>query len=219
MHEELERKFLLKDLTILKNKPKKLIEQIYFSKSKPLEKTGADLVLADGSFLVDAMKKDLEKASSVRIRKTTCGHDINFQYTCKIYDAALGGFYEKELEILPANKAHAVFEALEMQLELKNQLFEVIAKLITNYTSSGLIGMIKKVRYDVKNAGVLYEVDEYMGSLTGLYTVEVEAPGYLKLEEKKAFLKNIKLPNWVGADITHDKKYSNKHLAEKSVIL
>lgn len=64
--------------------------------------------------------------------------------------------------------------------------------------------IIEKVRFTMKSNNLKWEVDYYRTNNEGLVTVEVE----LKSETQK-----IKIPSWVGEEITHDHRYSNSNLS------
>jgi adenylate cyclase len=52
--------------------------------------------------------------------------------------------------------------------------------------------------------GVLFEVDEFEGTHSGLVLVEVELNSTEDIFEK---------PNWVGKEVTGDEKYYNSYLS------
>jgi adenylate cyclase len=68
--------------------------------------------------------------------------------------------------------------------------------------------MITKTRYDVKHAGHIWEVDVYGGALEGLVVAEVELKSEKDVPE---------LPDWLGREVTDDKRFSNQALAEGSL--
>lgn len=72
---------------------------------------------------------------------------------------------------------------------------------------AGLWGLAKgpvyKVRYHVPHGGYTWDLDQYHGGLTGLWTAEVELPS---LDAR------VELPPWVGRELTGDKRYSNLSL-------
>lgn len=63
--------------------------------------------------------------------------------------------------------------------------------------------IIKKMRYRIDYAGLVWEVDEFMGENQGLVVAEVELN-----DEQQA----ITLPEWVGDEVTFDKRYYNANL-------
>lgn len=63
---------------------------------------------------------------------------------------------------------------------------------------------LEKLRYEIDVSGVTWQVDEYQGALSGLVTADVELPG-----EGYA----LTMPEWAGAEITHDPRYSSGTLA------
>lgn len=64
--------------------------------------------------------------------------------------------------------------------------------------------IIEKIRYEVTYKGVLFEVDEFEGTHSGLVLVEVELNSTEDIFEK---------PIWVGKEVTGDKKYYNSYLS------
>lgn len=67
---------------------------------------------------------------------------------------------------------------------------------------------ITKNRYVLPQSdGHVYEVDEYLGDLTGLYVVEVE---FASLHTANTFVP----PVWFGKNVTQNPNYSNEHLAK-----
>ncbi len=65
-------------------------------------------------------------------------------------------------------------------------------------------GLIEKIRHKVTYEGLLWEVDEFLGDNAGLVVAEVE----LETAEQA-----IKLPVWVGVEVSDDPKYYNSHLS------
>ena len=66
--------------------------------------------------------------------------------------------------------------------------------------------LIEKTRHHVHHAGHLWEVDVFAGENAGLVVAEVELPS----EDTP-----VDLPPWVGAEVSHDPRYSNAALVEK----
>lgn len=64
---------------------------------------------------------------------------------------------------------------------------------------------LKKVRYEIPFAGMLWEVDQFLGPLAGLWVAEVE------LEDPD---QHFELPPWVADEVTDDKRYTNAYLVE-----
>ncbi len=64
--------------------------------------------------------------------------------------------------------------------------------------------LISKTRYNLHHAGMLWAVDVFTGTNTGLVVAEVE----LEREDQK-----VALPAWVGEEVTGDRRYGNSNLA------
>lgn len=65
-------------------------------------------------------------------------------------------------------------------------------------------GIIEKIRYFVPYGGHTFEVDEFLGENSGLVMAEIELN-----DENEHFEK----PDWLGEEVTGDKKYYNSFLA------
>jgi adenylate cyclase len=63
--------------------------------------------------------------------------------------------------------------------------------------------LIEKTRYRVEHQGLTWEVDEFDGDNAGLVIAEVE------LDEEDQL---ISLPDWVGKEVTGDRRYYNASL-------
>ncbi|MBO9198862.1 MULTISPECIES: CYTH domain-containing protein [Niastella] len=66
--------------------------------------------------------------------------------------------------------------------------------------------VVSKIRYFIHHDNKLWEVDEFLGDNEGLMVAEIELES-----EDEAF----SLPDWVGKEVTSEKKYSNSNLAKK----
>ncbi|MBY0241246.1 MAG: CYTH domain-containing protein [Burkholderiaceae bacterium] len=63
--------------------------------------------------------------------------------------------------------------------------------------------IIEKYRRRIPYAGFVWEVDEFLGANAGLVVAEIELPS-----EDQAFDR----PEWIGEDVTADKRYLNSNL-------
>lgn len=63
--------------------------------------------------------------------------------------------------------------------------------------------LTEKYRYRVGYAGLVWEVDEFLGENAGLVVAEIELE-----EEDQAFVK----PSWVAEEVTSDPRYFNSNL-------
>jgi len=67
-------------------------------------------------------------------------------------------------------------------------------------------GKIDKVRHEVKATNHIFEVDEFFGDNEGLIVAEVE------LHEEQ---ETVKIPNWIGKEVTGETKYYNSQLSKQ----
>jgi len=77
---------------------------------------------------------------------------------------------------------------------------EDASEMLTNLCERPLI---EKARYRVEHHGLTWEIDEFDGDNAGLIVAEVELE-----EEDQA----IRLPDWVGKEVTGDPRYYNASL-------
>jgi adenylate cyclase len=63
--------------------------------------------------------------------------------------------------------------------------------------------LIEKTRRRIDFGGFVWEVDEFFGENTGLVVAEIELAS-----ESQEFTK----PDWVGAEVSHDRRYANANL-------
>ncbi|MFM2369337.1 MAG: hypothetical protein RL619_1637 [Bacteroidota bacterium] len=65
-------------------------------------------------------------------------------------------------------------------------------------------GVIDKTRFEVKSGNHVYEIDVFYGDNEGLIIAEIELDSETETFEK---------PNWLGEEVTHDKRYYNSYLS------
>lgn len=65
-------------------------------------------------------------------------------------------------------------------------------------------GVIDKTRYEVKSGNHVYEVDVFHDENEGLIIAEIELDSETETFEK---------PNWIGNEVTSDKRYYNSYLS------
>jgi adenylate cyclase len=63
--------------------------------------------------------------------------------------------------------------------------------------------LIEKIRYKINHAGLLWEVDEFLGENQGLLMAEVELTDAQQ---------SVTLPDWVGQEVSGDRRYFNAYL-------
>ena len=66
-------------------------------------------------------------------------------------------------------------------------------------------GVIDKTRFEVKFENHIFEVDEFYGENEGLIVAEIELYSETETFEK---------PNWLGNEVTNDKRYYNSYLSQ-----
>ncbi|MCC5612330.1 hypothetical protein LC612_37825 [Nostoc sp. CHAB 5834] len=95
--------------------------------------------------------------------------------------------------------------------------YTIFLSIAEELCSVGKVPSIKKVRYELEGLTsgergqmipLVYELDQYLGDLKGLYSVEVELPN--------AALHVPNLP-WMGAEVTGVRAWDNDMLAKQGV--
>ena len=66
--------------------------------------------------------------------------------------------------------------------------------------------IVEKFRYKIMYAGNCWEVDEFLGLNRGLVVAEIELESETQSFEK---------PDWIGMEVSGDKRYTNDNLARK----
>jgi adenylate cyclase len=65
--------------------------------------------------------------------------------------------------------------------------------------------LVEKYRRKIEFGGNVWEVDEFLGENRGLAFAEIELSS-----EDQPFAR----PDWIGEEVTHDKRYYNSNLAQ-----
>lgn len=73
-----------------------------------------------------------------------------------------------------------------------------------NMLKMSLYPPIEKIRYKIGIGGKIWEVDEFLGIHKGLIVAEIE----LKSEDEP-----FEKPEWLGEEVSHDRRYSNASLS------
>jgi CYTH domain-containing protein len=87
----------------------------------------------------------------------------------------------------------------EREIELTREQFETLWPATEGRR-------LTKTRYDVPLGDRVVEIDVYTGKNVGLVVAEVEFD-----DEKSA--REFPVPDWLGKDVSHDRRYSNQLLA------
>ena len=67
--------------------------------------------------------------------------------------------------------------------------------------------LVEKVRHEVDFSGLRWEIDVFLGATEGLILAEVE------LDRAD---RNVPLPPWVGAEVTHDPRFRSSAIAARA---
>lgn len=111
------------------------------------------------------------------------------------------------LRVRIIDKAKATLTLKSPVAEIRRLEFEYPIPLADGAVLLGLRegGLIEKLRYRLPWHGLVWEIDVFQGENQGLVIAEIELP-----HEDKTFEK----PDWLGTEITSDRRYSNARLAK-----
>ena len=108
---------------------------------------------------------------------------------------------KKEEKYFITKKSEGTKIREEIEISIDHITFEILSSLVQK-------NLVKKTRYKITlDNGIIAELDIYHEQLEGLVVVETEFPSN---EEAEKFV----APTWFGKDITEDKRYKNKNLAQ-----
>lgn len=82
--------------------------------------------------------------------------------------------------------------------------YAVPAEHVREILATLCVGVLEKRRHYIEREDVVWEVDEFLGANAGLIVAEVE----LRTVDQV-----VALPDWVGAEVTDDRRYYNHYLA------
>ncbi len=119
--------------------------------------------------------------------------------------------FSPEIRIRKSNDHFSLTKKGEGDL-VRSEESTSISTLAYNILYSQVIGnIIEKTRFMyLLNDGLMAEIDIYKGAFDGLKVVEVE---FSAEEQAQAFTP----PSWFGLEVTTDKRYKNKNLAQAKV--
>lgn len=123
----------------------------------------------------------------------TIGHlSTNAGHTLRFRIAGTQGFFTIKAKTVGISRAEFEFDLPVATAEhLLNQLCEK--------------PQIEKTRRKIPYDGFIWEVDEFLGDNLGLVIAEIELT-----DETQSFTK----PDWIGPEVTGDKRYNNSQLAQ-----
>jgi adenylate cyclase len=111
------------------------------------------------------------------------------------------------LRVRIIERARATLTLKSAAGEIRRLEFEYPIPLTDGVVLLGLRegGLIEKLRYKLPWHGLFWEIDVFQGENLGLIVAEIELP-----HEDKAFEK----PDWLGKEVTSDRRYSNASLVK-----
>ena len=140
-------------------------------------------------FLVDALPEDLPP-----------GERVEQGYLAVAPDGVEVRIRRRDGDCTLTVKSGPAHVRVEEELEIDDRRFEALWALTEGRR-------IAKTRHLVPlGGGLTAEVDVYEGALDGLLTAEVEFPD-------EAAAHAFAAPQWMGEDVTGDKRYANQRLA------
>jgi adenylate cyclase len=111
------------------------------------------------------------------------------------------------LRVRIIDKARATLTLKSPVAEIRRLEFEYEIPFTDGVVLLGLRegGVVEKLRYKLPWHGLVWEIDAFQDENQGLVIAEIELP-----HEDKVFEK----PDWLGKEVTFDRRYSNASLAK-----
>jgi adenylate cyclase len=98
-------------------------------------------------------------------------------------------------------KGSGRLERRELEIELSRDQFDALWPATEGRR-------LEKVRYKIDSGGQTIELNIYKGKLEGLALAEIEF-------RSRAESEGFESPDWLGEEVTEDKRYKNQNLAQK----
>jgi adenylate cyclase len=148
--------------------------------------------------MIEIERKFLIKNHSFKTEAFTKNH---------IAQGYLSSLAERTVRVrIKANKGYLTIKGMTNETGMSR--FEWEKEIPVDEAKSLLLlcekGTIDKTRYEVQVGNHTYEVDEFYGENQGLIIAEIELQS-----EEEAFEK----PDWLGQEVTNDKRYYNSYLS------
>jgi adenylate cyclase len=190
MAKEIERKFLLKNDAWRGLAPAKHYRQGYIETETDISVSydGTMLMIRRGERL-ETIEARANLAAFLNAAGEICSGDGN---TLRVRIAGDLGYFTLKTQTIGISR-----DEFEVRIDLaqaKRLLDEVCSQ-----------PQVEKYRSRIALDGLVWEVDEFLGSSQGLILAEVE----LRSAEQE-----ILLPDWIGEEVSHDQRYFNSYLAK-----
>jgi CYTH domain-containing protein len=117
---------------------------------------------------------------------------------------ALTGLASVRIRIVEAAQAYMTIKSAQAEVERLEFEYSIPVADAEKLMEMRSGNMIEKQRHIVSCGNARWEIDVFSGVLGGLVIAEIELP-----DRDMQF----NLPDWLGAEITSDKRYSNANLA------
>lgn len=150
-------------------------------------------------FLINSLPDDIiSSCECAEIEQSYLDFGDGDEPECRIRRSVRGG----ETKCFYTEKGKGDLSREEEEYEISEYSYNRLREL-------AISNEIQKIRYYFKLVSLLVaEIDVYRGALSGLTVAEVE---FESLEESQKFSP----PEWFGEEVTYDKKYKNKNLAQR----
>lgn len=129
------------------------------------------------------------------------GKEVRQGYIAVTPDGTEVRVRQKGDEYFQTIKSDGGLVRLELEIELTSAQYDVLWQATPGRR-------LEKTRYEIALDGAKIELDVYKGDLAGLVVVEVE---FASVRDSEKFLP----PAWFGPEVTEDKRYKNKNLAQQ----
>jgi adenylate cyclase len=187
MNQEIERKFLVKGEVWRSLGPPKHYRQgyIYTDDSTVVSVVANDVVIADERLMVNSPDLALFQSQDGQIH-SQAGNTI------RIRIAGTTGYLTFKTKTVGISRNEL---EVEIPLDQATRLLDQVCQQ----------PQIEKYRYRIEIGDLVWEVDDFQGENRGLILAEVE------LQDENQI---VTIPDWIGEEVTGDRRYYNSKLAK-----
>jgi adenylate cyclase len=137
--------------------------------------------------------------------------DVRAVHHIKQAYLAFGSQAHVRVRIVDAKTAMLTIKASEGELSRQEFEYEIPADDAKELLALAEGTIIEKTRHLVKVQGFEWEIDVFEGDNAGLVVAEIE----LGDRHHKGYVQELPRPEWLGGEITGDRRYYNSWLARK----
>jgi adenylate cyclase len=149
--------------------------------------------IAEAIVLLDALCIEVQESYQQGVRTRSGALSSQSGHTLRFRLAGEQGIFTIKTKTVGISRS-------EFEFEIPKALSMQMLNLICEQPQ------IEKYRYKIPYAGLIWEVDDFLGKNQGLVIAEVELESESQLVEK---------PDWIGPEVSGDRRYYNSYLVKR----